>query len=67
MDSFVDDVVAPPAPVAESPLKEWRVKHSDGTLENKDFIDFFQRESRKYFEFQHNNGGVGKYRQKSFN
>lgn len=57
----MDDVVAPPTPASESALKNWRVKHSTGTLEKKDFIEFFQKESRKYFEFQPDNG-VGKYR-----
>ncbi|KNC21274.1 hypothetical protein FF38_13924 [Lucilia cuprina] len=52
----MDDVVAPPTPASESALKNWRVKHSTGTLEKKDFIEFFQKESRKYFEFQHDNG-----------
>lgn len=61
MDSFVDDVVAPTTPASESPLKDWRVKYLSGTLQKKDFIEFFQKESRKYFEFQHDNG-VGKYK-----
>lgn len=65
MDSFVDDVVAPPTPASESPLKDWRVKYLSGTLEKKDFIEFFQKESRKYFEFQHDNG-VGKCSKKKY-
>lgn len=55
MDSFEDEVVAPTTTTSESPLKDWRVKYQAGTLEKKDFIEFFQRESRKYFEFQQEN------------
>ncbi|XP_058984354.1 E3 ubiquitin-protein ligase UBR1 isoform X3 [Musca domestica] len=58
MDSFEDEVVAPTTTTSESPLKDWRVKYQAGTLEKKDFIEFFQRESRKYFEFQQENTAV---------
>ena len=54
MDRFdLEDVVAPPDQVAETPLKEWRLKYQAGTSDFSDFIDFFRKESRKYFEFQY--------------
>ncbi|XP_016970698.1 E3 ubiquitin-protein ligase UBR1 isoform X2 [Drosophila rhopaloa] len=46
-----DVVVAPPAECG-SPLKEWRLKLQAGTLARSDFIEFFKRESPKYFDYQ---------------
>ncbi|XP_068139825.1 E3 ubiquitin-protein ligase UBR1 isoform X2 [Drosophila tropicalis] len=47
-----DNVVAPPQPECNSPLKEWRLKQQSGTLSPKVFIEFFKKESPKFFEFQ---------------
>ncbi|XP_017133411.1 E3 ubiquitin-protein ligase UBR1 isoform X2 [Drosophila elegans] len=46
-----DVVVAPPAECG-SPLKEWRLKLQAGTLARSDFIEYFKRESPKYFDYQ---------------
>ncbi|XP_013101080.2 E3 ubiquitin-protein ligase UBR1 isoform X1 [Stomoxys calcitrans] len=50
MDSYEDEVVAPTTTSSESPLKDWRVKFLADTLDKNDFIEFFQKESRQYFE-----------------
>ncbi|KAH8300991.1 hypothetical protein KR044_008170 [Drosophila immigrans] len=56
MDRYdMDDVVVVPPPEHDDgsyPLKEWRLKHQAGTLTRNDFIDYFKKESPKYFEFQ---------------
>ncbi|KAI9581919.1 hypothetical protein GQX74_011414 [Glossina fuscipes] len=58
MDNYVDEVVAPHNPASESPLKDWRLKYQAGTLQKKDFVEFFQKESRKYFEYQNEPNGT---------
>ncbi|XP_060664254.1 E3 ubiquitin-protein ligase UBR1 isoform X1 [Drosophila nasuta] len=56
MDRYdMDDVVVAPPPEHDDgsyPLKEWRLKHQAGTLTRNDLIDYFKKESPKYFEFQ---------------
>ncbi|XP_034490388.1 E3 ubiquitin-protein ligase UBR1 isoform X2 [Drosophila innubila] len=55
MDRYdMEDVVVAPPPEHDgsSPLKEWRLKLQAGTLTRNDFIEYFKKESPKYFEFQ---------------
>ncbi|KAM8720480.1 hypothetical protein ACLKA7_006514 [Drosophila subpalustris] len=55
MDRYdMEDVVVAPPPEHDgsSPLKEWRLKLQAGTLTRSDFIEYFKKESPKYFEFQ---------------
>ncbi|XP_030564536.1 E3 ubiquitin-protein ligase UBR1 isoform X1 [Drosophila novamexicana] len=56
MDRYdMEDVVVPEQD-GSSPLKEWRLKHQAGTLKRNDFIDYFKKESPKYFDFQNELG-----------
>lgn len=56
MDRYdMEDVVVPEQD-GSSPLKEWRLKHQAGTLKRNDFIDYFKKESPKYFDFQNEMG-----------
>ncbi|BFG01682.1 E3 ubiquitin-protein ligase UBR1 [Drosophila madeirensis] len=53
MDLFdMDDVVGGPPDECSTPLKEWRLKLQAGTLTRNDFIEFFKKESPKYFDYQ---------------
>ncbi|XP_016924050.2 E3 ubiquitin-protein ligase UBR1 [Drosophila suzukii] len=53
MDRYdMEDVVVAPPAECSSPLKEWRLKRQAGTLARSDFIEFFKRESPKYFDYQ---------------
>ncbi|XP_001354328.3 E3 ubiquitin-protein ligase UBR1 [Drosophila pseudoobscura] len=53
MDLFdMDDVVVGPPDECSTPLKEWRLKLQAGTLTRNDFIEFFKKESPKYFDYQ---------------
>ncbi|KAH8409276.1 hypothetical protein KR009_011816 [Drosophila setifemur] len=53
MDRYdMEDVVVAPPAECNSPLKEWRLKLQAGTLARNDFIEFFKKESPKYFDYQ---------------
>ncbi|KAH8330115.1 hypothetical protein KR059_001969 [Drosophila kikkawai] len=53
MDRYdMEDVVVAPPAECSSPLKEWRLKLQAGTLTRNDFIEFFKRESPKFFDYQ---------------
>ncbi|XP_067640703.1 E3 ubiquitin-protein ligase UBR1 [Eurosta solidaginis] len=54
MERFdLEDVVAPPTHIADAPLKDWRLKYQAGTIQKNDFIEFFRKQSRKYFHYQY--------------
>ncbi|XP_055915435.1 E3 ubiquitin-protein ligase UBR1 isoform X1 [Eupeodes corollae] len=42
-----------PREVPETPLKEWRLKYQAGTIVAQDFIEFFRKEAKNYFEFEY--------------
>ncbi|KAH8250617.1 hypothetical protein KR038_002648 [Drosophila bunnanda] len=53
MDRYdMEDVVVAPPAECSSPLKEWRLKLQSGTLTPNDIIEFFKKESPKFFDFQ---------------
>ncbi|XP_030378399.1 E3 ubiquitin-protein ligase UBR1 isoform X2 [Scaptodrosophila lebanonensis] len=55
MDHYdMEDVVVAPPPELDgsSRLKEWRLKLQAGTLARTDFVDFFRKQSPKFFQCQ---------------
>ncbi|KAH8344886.1 hypothetical protein KR067_009786 [Drosophila pandora] len=52
MDRYdMEDVVVAPPAECNSPLKEWRLKFQAGTLTRGDIVEFFKKDSPKYFDY----------------
>ncbi|XP_070132673.1 E3 ubiquitin-protein ligase UBR1 isoform X3 [Drosophila bipectinata] len=52
MDRYdMEDVVVAPPAECNSPLKEWRLKFQAGTLARSDIVEFFKKDSPKYFDY----------------